>query len=49
MQPLAEWQYWIDLLTFGTDKERRRVCEELKDFGTLPVKRLFNESFDFRA
>jgi hypothetical protein len=39
----------LELLTFGTDGERRQVCEELKDFETLPVNRLFDDSFDFRA
>jgi DNA primase len=46
LQPLAWWEYNLERLSAGTEKERFQVFEQFKDMDILPTESLFNKEFD---
>ena len=50
LQPLATWEYWLDILTFGDDSEKFALFQEHRKNGIKLIRRnqLFRPDFDFK-
>ena len=49
LQPLAWWEYALELISFGTDNDRRLICKEFKDQELIIGERLFKPEFSYSA
>lgn len=47
-QPLPRWEYNLELLSFGTDEDKRRVCKQFQDMEVVPGDRLFKPEFNHK-